>query len=180
MTLDSTPGGAAANSYASLSEMNAYHATHLYSDAWDAASDPEKEAGGIMATRLLDGMPRAWTGLASTATQVLGFPRKGMLTRNGFAIPIIKIPTPLKNAEAELARQLIEENLLETDSVTAKGITSLKAGPVALTFKKTRDIQDALLAMIPDAVISLLVPSWLIDIEDLDNGERSGLVIEVL
>lgn len=180
MALDTTPGGASADSYASLVEMNAYHTAHLYSEAWTAASDSDKEAGGIMMTRLLDGMPRAWTGLASTSTQALGWPRKGMLTRNGYGIANNKIPQALKNAEAEGARQLIEENLLETDSVTAKGITSLKAGPVALTFKKTRDIQDALLAMIPDAVISLLVPSWLIEIADLDDGDRTGLVIEVL
>ncbi len=180
MALVTTPGAAGANSYASLAFASGYHSNHLYSSAWFAASEDEQTSGLIMATRLLDGMPRAWTGLASTAVQALGFPRKGMLTRNGYGIPTGKIPDPLKNAECELARQLIEENLLETDSVTAKGITSLKAGPVALTFKKTRDIQDALLAMIPDAVISLLVPSWLIDIEDLDDGERSGLIVEVL
>ncbi len=103
-----------------------------------------------------------------------------MLTRNGFGIANTVIPAPLKNAEAELARQLAEENLLETDTVVAKGITSLKAGPVALKFKETMDREDALLAMIPDAVIALLVLSWLIEIADLDDGDRTGLVIEVL
>lgn len=180
MALDTTPGGPSADSYATLAYASGYHSNHLYSSAWFSASEDDQESGLIMATRLLDAMPRAWTGLASAGTQALGWPRKGMQTRNGYGIPIGKVPNPLKNAECELARQLIEGNLTETDSVVAKGITSLKAGPVAITFKKTMDIGDALLAMIPDAVITLLVPSWLIDIEDLDNGERSGLVIEVL
>lgn len=179
MALVTTPGGATANSYASLAEANAYHTDHLYASAWVAALDPEKEAGLIMATRLLDAMPRAWTGGAKSVVQALGWPRTGMSSRNGFALATTKIPVPLKNAEAELARQLIEGNLTETDAVAAKGIKSLKAGPVALTFKETLDITNSLLAMIPDAVIMLLVPSWLVDVADLEE-DRTGLVIEVL
>ena len=181
MPLVTTPGAADADSYASVVEMDDYHADHLYATAWTALTSGEKVAAGIMATRLLDAMPRAWTGSAVNSTQALGWPRSSMLSRNGFAISITAIPTPLKNAEAELARQLAEENLLETDTVVAKGILSLRAGPVALTFKETRDSDDALLAMIPDAVIALLVPSWLISLAELEEDDaRTGLVVEVL
>ncbi len=181
MPLVTTPGAAGADSYASVAEMDAYHDNHLYASAWTAMTSGEKVAGGVMATRLLDAMPRAWTGTAVDSTQALGWPRKSMQTRNGFAIAVTMIPSELKNAEAELARQLKEENLLETDTVIAKGIKSLKAGPVALTFKETMERSDALLAMIPDAVIAMLVPSWLISLADLaEDDERTGLVVEVL
>jgi len=179
VALDTTPGGASADSYASLAEADTYHTNHLYASVWDAASDPQKESGLIMAARLLDAMPRAWTGNAVNSTQALGWPRSGMLTRNGFEILQTVIPSPLKNAQSELARQLLAADLTETNAVAAQGIKSLKAGPVALAFKDGLDIDTSLLAMIPDAVIALLVPSWLIDVADITE-DRDGLVVEVL
>jgi hypothetical protein len=67
----------------------------------------------------------------------------------------------LKDATAELAGQLhLADRTLDSD-VVAQGITSVKAGSVAVTFsgKSTVDIMRA----IPEIVHRLLVPSWITD-----------------
>lgn len=183
MPLITTPAGASSNSYATLLEAEAYAETHLYASGWNAASDDAKEQALLMATRLLDGMQRAWTGTATTDTQALGWPRLGMLSRNGFAIASGEIPVALKNAQAEYARQLVGSDLTETSDVVAQGITSVKAGPVAVSFRGQEQEHGALARrwalefQVPDAVIALLVPSWLFDPRDLD-APYEGIMIE--
>lgn len=186
LTLVTTPAAADANSYATLADGDAYHEGHLYSDLWTAAASGEKIAALVMATRLLDALPGAWTGAASTAEQALGWPRGSMLSRNGYSIPSGEIPAALKWAEVEYARQLLGSDLTETNTIQAQGITRLKAGSVELSFKDPMSEHDAaipanraLAGMVPDAVVMLLVPSWLIDPRD-EDAESSGLVCEVL
>ncbi len=184
MALIVTPGAANADSYATLAEAEIYFTNSIYASAWDAASDSAKEWALITATRMLDAMPRAWTGSAAVAAiQALGWPRSGMLNRNDYAIAITIVPQELKNAQSEYAGQLISENLSETDSVAAKGIIEIKAASVGLKYKtdvKNADAREnALLAMVPDAVIMLLVDSWLVEVADLD-GNRDGIVIDNL
>lgn len=166
LTLITTPGAADANSYADLDEAAAYNESRLYADAW--ADFDNKEAALIMATRLLDGLV-IWTGAAASATQSLCWPRSGMLSRNGFAIPNDEIPTELKEACAEYARQLTVKDFSADDDVIVSGIQSLRAGSVSLSFKdRSADAQKLIglypdvtsLRNIPDAVIYLLVPSW--------------------
>ncbi len=185
MPLITTAGAADANSYASLAEANAYCSGHLYASGWFALSDTQKESALIMTGRGLDGMPRAWTGTASTATQAMGWPRIGMLSRNGFAIESGAVPVDLKNAQSEFALQLASTNLMATSDIVAQGITSVKAGPVAVTFKESTE-EDAALArrwalemQVPDAVIALLVPSWLLDPRDQDAPWEGFLVENV-
>jgi hypothetical protein len=184
MLLVATPGAADANTYATLAEADSYHEGHVKSSAW-AVPSGEKAQALVMAARILDAMPGAWTGVASSETQALGWPRVGMVNRNGFAIASGAVPSELKSAQAEFARQLLAEDTTESSVVVAQGITSIKAGPVALTFKQRADAylalqqRDALNAMIPDAVRLLLVPSWLVDPRE-EQEEYLGLVVESL
>lgn len=184
MLLVATPGAADANTYATLAEADSYHAGHVHASAW-AVPSGERAQALVMAARLLDAMPGAWTGVASSATQALGWPRQGMVNRNAFPIASGEIPVELKNAQAEFARQLLVQDTTESNVVVAQGITSLKAGPVALTFKERAENylalqqRDALNAMIPDAVRMLLVPSWLVDPRDEQNV-YSGLIVDSL
>ncbi len=185
MALVTTPGAADANSYATIAEADAYHTGHLYASGWNSAASGVKEAALVMATRLLDAMPGAWTGAASSEVQALGWPRTGMLSRNGFEIGSGIIPNNLKNAEAEFARQLIGSDLTESNSIVAQGITSLSAGPVSLSFAQSQEQylalrqKDAQNAIIPDAVRMLLVPSWLEDIR-VEDAEFRGMIFETL
>jgi len=185
MNFVTTPGASDANSYATLAEADSYHEGHLYASAWALAASGEKIIALIMSTRLLDAMPGAWTGSASLETQALGWPRSGMLSRNGYAIASGTIPVDLKNAEAEFARQLIGSDLTETNAIVAQGISSLSAGPVSLSFQQSEEQylalrqKDSQNAIIPDVVRLLLVPSWLKDPRD-EQVQYRGMIAEVL
>jgi hypothetical protein len=176
VTLDATPGGPASNSYLTLAEGNTYFETRLHASVWDDSSEQEKAL--MMATRVLDILVqpfkwlvtgttvgtsffktrRQWTGTPATTTQKLAWPRKSMYDLNGNAIAVNVIPSALKEGTAELAFQLLSADRTLDSDVQSQGITSLKAGSVAITFK---DMVEA--KVIPDAVWNLMPPSWFTD-----------------
>lgn len=176
VTLDATVAGAASNAYLTLVEAQAYFDTRLPVAGWDDADDQSVLL--IMATRILDalarpfrilvpeqgGVPayyqtrRQWTGLPATTTQKLAWPRIGMYSSNAVLIDSDVIPTELKDAVAELAGQLgIADRTLDND-VIIQGITSLRAGPISLSFKN-----NIIPQVIPDSVYNLIPTSWLTD-----------------
>lgn len=150
MSLVATPGDAAANSYASISDADAYHKTHLYNSAWIAADDWKREAALIWATRLLDEQVE-WSGDVESLTQALRWPRANVLERDGrryFDSGII--PTFLKNATAELARHLLAGDRTQERSI---GIQSVVADAVEVVFDK-HDVKPIL----PPSVRSMVQP----------------------
>jgi hypothetical protein len=175
-TIDAAVGGASSNSYETHAEANTYFDERLpLNPPWVTSG---QEAVLIMATRLLDalaqpfktffpamnGSPayyrvrRQWTGSPATATQRLAWPRVGMYDSNGNAIASNVIPIELKWAESELAGQLLKADRTLDNDVIVQGVTSVKAGSVALTFK-----ENIIPQVIPDAVYNLLPQSWLTD-----------------
>lgn len=92
-----------------------------------------------------------------------------VLTATTFSIPInvttggtvgriFIIPQALKDAQSELAGQLAMEDTTLNNPVIVQGLTSVRAGSVALGFKDT-----ILPQVIPDAVLNMLPWSWLTD-----------------
>jgi hypothetical protein len=181
LTIEATPGHASANSYGTVAEANAYFEARVPLDpVWPTSGEPAK-AALIMATRVLDSLSvarrrlyrdggggphdrpyyvtsRAWTGTVATATQALAWPRIGMFDRLGRAIADTVVPQDLKNAQFELAGQLLIGDRTLDNDISLQGITSVKAGSVAVTFRDLIARQ-----VLPDAVLELLVPSWLTD-----------------
>lgn len=176
VTLVATPGDASANSYLTALEFLAYLETAYDPNEVTDALDDEPTL--IMATRLMEalyspsrrlvrpaqGEPYylvrpTWTGAPATALQRLLWPRSGMFGRTGVAIPEDVIPQELKDATAELARQLKKGDRMLDNDVAVQGITAVRAGSVSVNFKNEIDVMKA----IPDIVFSLLVPSWLTD-----------------
>lgn len=176
-TIDATVGGATSNSYETQAEAATYFDERLpLPTPWVASGDASARAL-IMATRVLDAMSvprrtlrldscdcryyytsRTWTGSPASATQRLAWPRAGMFDANGNAIPSDAIPQALKDAESELAGQLIMADTTLDNATIVGGITSVRAGSVAVTFK------DSILAhVLPDAVLNLMPPSWFTD-----------------
>lgn len=134
ISLVTTPGASNANSYCSMAEADAYHETHLYATAWTEEGDDEKKkAALIWATRLLDEQV-SWHGFASTSEQALSWPRSAVLDRTGRAyIALDVIPTWLKNATAELARQLL---IADRTKERSFGLKSVTADTVSVEFDK--------------------------------------------
>lgn len=177
MAIDTTPGGASANSYATVAEFKTYRTNRLPSVAGVlTASDAQIEAGLIVAARALDAS-FDWTGSAVDSTQALTWPRKGMLTRNGFAVPTsgaTSIRPELKDAQCEWAYQLLAGIDTTSDNDAAKqGISSVRAGDVAVAFQNVNTSTEESVDMIirrlgsefnylnaPGEVRRLLVPSW--------------------
>lgn len=178
VTIVATPGASNANSYTTLAAAEAYFESRIGIPAWTEATNDQKNALLVMATRVLDafGQPfkwivncgdgcsahyrvrRQWTGTPTTTTQVLSWPRTGMFDRNGNAIGTMVIPQDLKNAQAELAGQLATADRTLDNDIVAYGIKSIRAGSVALSFK---DMVEA--KVIPDAVWNLMPASWFTD-----------------
>jgi len=101
---------------------------------------------------------RAWTGAPATTTQALAWPRIGMYDLNGNLIASTVIPQMLKNAECELAGQLNAADTTLDNPIIVGGITSVKAGSVAVTFK-----EDIAAQVLPMTVLNLMPPSWFTD-----------------
>lgn len=178
MALDTTPGSATQNSYATVAEFKAYHASRYPQIAWvTGAPDPLIEALLIQAARLLD-TNFTWTGAAVDGTQALTWPRSGMLTRNGYAIPtsgVTSIVIDLKNAQCEWAGQANVSDLLADNAAAQLGVASVKAGSVAVSFQSvdTSSVESVDMMLrrlgsqfnylsneVPGEVRKLLVPSW--------------------
>lgn len=168
VTIIATPGAANANSFITEAEATAYFDARLpLPTPWEDADDPT--AALAMAARLLNAIAqprrrlvgeyyitsRQWTGVPATVTQVLAWPRIGMYDINGNLIAPTVIPQALKDAQAELAGQLVITDTSLDNEASVSGISSVKAGSVAVTFKDM--IQSH---VIPDAVWLLMPESW--------------------
>lgn len=151
LVVETGAGLTTANSYASVAEGDAYHDAHLYSDAWDDATDATKDIVLAWATRLLDEQV-PWKGTKASIGQALQWPRYSVPDRDGITIiDADEIPAWLKNATAELARHLIGED--RTADSDTKGFKSIKVGEIALEI----DREDRK-PILPKAVISMVEP----------------------
>lgn len=179
MALDTTPGGATSNSYADTDELDTYLASRFPSTTLAAAADGVKENVMIAACRLLDASFK-WTGGAVDSTQVLAWPRTGMVGRTGYAVPTDAIPQALKDAQCEFAVALYQgDRISDNPALKIIGsettVQSIKAGSLALSFGggtfSSLEAFDAyvrslspdfnyLSKIVPDAVRLLLVQSW--------------------
>jgi len=164
---------ASANSFVSVEYADSYFANRLFSAKWDDADD--KAAALITATQAIcfyftprrDYVPApngagyyrtapTWTGLPTDSSYSLPWPRTGMLNLNGGAIGSTEIPRELKDATCELALHLLPEDRFLDNDTTIKGISSVKAGSVEISFNK-----DILMTKVMPQVIQMkLVQSW--------------------
>jgi len=112
-------GLANANSYADLVDGNAYHDGHLYATAWTAATDAQKSAALVMASRLIDAEFQ-FNGTRTVDAQFLQWPRyrcvdpdRDPSIRLGWLmiaenwVPENTVPKAVIQATCELARELL-------------------------------------------------------------------------
>lgn len=91
-----------AQSYVSVSDATAYHASRGNS-AWGALSEPEKEAALIRATDYMRGAYRMrWRGYRANSVQALDWPRLSVVV-DGYPVAPDSVPADVANACCELA-----------------------------------------------------------------------------
>ncbi len=150
--LDSTVGGVSANSNASLAQAQAYIDTLVpltLADTWNEASADEQAAALIMATRTLDTWFE-WYGFAASSSQLLLWPRSGVISPLGYLVPTDEIPQRIIDATAELARQLLAGDRIGDSDIESSGLKSLTAGPISLAFS-----ENVIAKPIPDSVMAM-------------------------
>lgn len=191
--VDATPNGAASNSFVTLEDYSTYWTLRAPLDLPVTTTGDIAARNVIWATRVLstmvqprrtlkwgkDGKPyyyisRTWTGAVATDTQSLAWGRTGMYDELGRAIASNVIPQRLKDATSELAGQLGNSDRTLDNEIAVQGITSIKAGSIALTFKEAIEAQ-----VLPDAVTMLLVPSWLTD-ERIEYGPGKTFIFQAV
>lgn len=159
VTIIATAGASNANSYATEAQARAYNDAHVSGETYtDADSDAQKRAL-VTATRMLDANVR-FVGVATSLTQVLQFPRTGLVDPvTGLAVDAAIVPVQVREACAEFARLLLVNDPTKPSDVEIAGLASLKAGDVELAFRDaTSSAAAASRAVVPPSVIALLKP----------------------
>lgn len=120
------------NSYCSVDEADVYHENRLQVSSWSAATETIKETALVWATRLIDeGV--AWKGYRTTDAQALMWPRTLVYDREGYTFDSYVIPSWLKNATAEYARNLVDEDRTAETNRDLTGFKKLEIGDLKLT-----------------------------------------------
>jgi hypothetical protein len=151
-----TAGAANANSYLTRAEADIYFGDRLFASRWTGASNDNKDQALLWATKLIDATI-IFTGEKTAASQALEWPRTGMLDRNGDAVSTSTIPQLLKDITAEVALTLLASDRLAESDASVQGLSSLRAGPVTLTFKESIPAPKA----VAETIYNMFVFSWI-------------------
>lgn len=123
--MDTTVGGANADSYATLAEAAAYLDVQpgRKKTRWTALTDPQREAALLMATQAIESM--RFHGVKSTTTQALAFPRTVDTHDSGVTY---FIPPNVKYAQIETALSVVESDQVDMpENLTGYTIGSYSA-----------------------------------------------------
>ena len=167
-TLVATAKSSTANSYCTLAEADQYQDDRpAVSTTWADASENNKIRALLWATQLMESLFN-WNGYATTTTQALGWPRQGLLERIDVVLDSDTVPSEVKDAQSEYARQLLVTNLAQDNDIEAQSISSIKAGSVALVF----DSSAAYNKVVPDAVYLQIPQDWFSSVRGRLTGTR--------
>lgn len=100
MAIDVTVGGAAANSYATLAEYQAWRVLYY---GIDGTEDDLSDELNLMRARAYIDRAYIWKGTRVTSTQALEWPRYVRDYANGFPVPSDSVPQAIKDAQCEMA-----------------------------------------------------------------------------
>ncbi len=176
ITIDTTIGGSASNSFASIAELDAIFELRPFSSEWTltATSDEleDQKRFAIQATTLMNDFN--WLGSRVTTTQALAHPRVGLQKRDGvnfysggyghsgnynsgywgwgnYYLPT-EIAQPVKQAQAEIILTLKrdgENGLIATGGSDAGAINGFSLGDVSVNGRGTTIITMHDLIMSP-------------------------------
>ena len=146
LVLDATPSAATANTYALLADANAYADTLPVATDWATATDAQKNAALVQATRMLDTI-QDWKGWRTVPlTQPLQWPRRWCDDREGYYVDLNTIPPKIRDACCEFAIRLITDDR----AADAGGLApeTVKVGSLDVGQLRRRPIPASVLEMI--------------------------------
>lgn len=123
-----------ANTYISLADAETYFEGRLHKSAWDEATEVNKKATMVQATRILDQYVK-WYGSKVKSAQDRQWPMTGYANIDSNAIPI-----EIKDAECELSLVLLLQDT-QAISETAGYKSIAVAGTVNLEIDKSDRIE---------------------------------------
>ena len=124
LTVEDGTGLPGADSYESLVELTAYHASHGNAD-WAALAEAEQERCARAATEYLDAVyGRRLKGMRTTEDQPLFWPRDSVYDADDYLIDDNIVPAKWKSAHAELALKASVETLIPDLDPGDQGIAS--------------------------------------------------------
>lgn len=155
VTIVADVGAANANSYVTLARAEEIADERLHTSVWDGADEDTKNRSLVWAAKLIDRTIK-WNGSRASETQALEWPRTGLKWSGGKDVPSDAVPNVIQEMQFELAMLLISTDRTLENEVSAQGITSIKAGPVGLTFKDTIETPKA----VPDTMMTYIPRGW--------------------
>jgi hypothetical protein len=144
LVVEDGTGKTTANTYITLDGADTYHENRLHVTDWTGATETDKEASLIWATRMLDDMVN-WKGLKTNDDQALRWPRSGVYDEDELLIDEDTLPTPIAEATAELARHLIAGD--RGDDPDTLGFKRMKVASLELEVDKFDRLE-----VMPDSV----------------------------
>lgn len=138
-TFDSTIGGAASNSYVSVTEADDYFGGSLDDAQWANLSATEKEQLLTMATNRLES--ESFGGQVASTTQRLQFPRDYLKHRNYPLVTYYEntvVPKEVQTATFELGLYFLQKSLDELGLATEydqETLDSYTVGPLTVAVK---------------------------------------------
>jgi len=144
MSLDVTVGGTTTQSYASVAEADAYLTFRGGTAAWFLLTTTVKEQQLQWAGVLIDTL--YFTGIKCSLLQAMEWPRFGIVDKNGYYPPTTSIPQPVKNAQIEMAFQLVASDWSQgIGPITAQ---SVKVGTIEQTGKSHKPFPAPVIAQL--------------------------------
>lgn len=137
MALDTAPGSATADSYASVAQADAWHAGRGNA-AWEALTEAAKETALRRATTWIGATygPRFGGLPVYPRVQALAWPRTGVTDADGYAVPHDAIPVEIVRATAEAAlREALTPGSLSPDYVASAAVVREKVGPLEVEYR---------------------------------------------
>jgi len=136
MAIDAEVGGSSANSYVSIADADTFFEVRSYASAWTSASDENKEASLVQATRVAN-VSYDFLGSISTQAQALRWPRSSVYDQDGRLYADDELPKLLTDAICDYALYILQSDLLADDG--ANLIDEMEIGPIRLDFDKSKE-----------------------------------------
>jgi len=117
------------NTYITLTEANTYLGDSIRAQAWSFLPSDTRNKALLTAFRIIE--RQVWEG---EATGSIAFPRTGLTDCDEVAVSSATVPQLVKDAQAEIAYDLTQDNNLETTGGIGSNVKRARAGSAEVEF----------------------------------------------